>query len=332
MRYSPAEKMEIIRLVEESDQSVRRTLEELGIARSSYYEWYDLYQRHGYEGLAGRRAQPRRLWNEIPEVVREHVVEVALDYPEKSPRELACYLTDTEEYFISESSVYRILKRCDLITSPLFHIASAKDEYEHKTKQVNEMWQTDFTQFKVVLWGKYYLCTVLDDFSRYILAWRLAKTMTTDDVTQTLDIARERIGLVEPITVEHRPRLLSDNGSSFVSGDLADYLNEYKIQHVRGAPYHPQTQGKIERWHRSLKNLVKLELYYFPWHLEQAIASFVTYYNHQRCHESLDNLTPADVYFGRTQEVQARRDSIKQKTLAQRRQGLLPFVTQSVLN
>ena len=186
--------------------------------------------------------------------------------------------------------------------------------------------------FKVVLWGKYYLCTVLDDFSRYILAWRLAKTMTANDVIQTLDIARERIGLVEPITVTHRPRLLSDNGSSFISSDLADYLKPFKIQHVRGAPYHPQTQGKIERWHRSLKNLVKLEHYYFPWHLEQAIASFVTFYNHRRCHESLNNMTPADVYFGRAQEVQARRDLIKQKTLAQRRQGLLPFVTQSVLN
>jgi putative transposase len=183
-----------------------------------------------------------------------------------------------------------------------------------------------------VLWGKYYLCTVLDDFSRYILAWRLAKTMTTNDVIQTLDIARERIGLVEPITVKHRPRLLSDNGSSFISSDLADYLEPFKIQHVRGAPYHPQTQGKIERWHRSLKNLVKLENYYFPWHLEQAIASFVSFYNHRRCHESLNNMTPADVYFGRAQEVQTRRNLIKQKTLAQRRQGLLPFVTQSVLN
>jgi putative transposase len=329
MRYSPAEKMEIIRLVEESDQSVKRTLAELGIARSSYYEWYQRYQRHGYAGLEGRSSQPKQLWNEIPAEVREHVVEVALEQPEKSPRELACHITDTDEYFISESSVYRILKTYDLITSPLFHIVSAKDEFEHKTRRVNEMWQTDFTQFKVIAWGTYYLCTVLDDFSRYILAWRLDKTMGAEDVIQTLDIARERTGLVEPIRVKHRPRLLSDNGASFIAEAFARYLDRFDIEHVRGAPYHPQTQGKIERWHRSLKNVVKLNHYYFPWDLEQAIASFVTYYNHHRYHESLNNMTPADVYFGRVQEVQSRRDLIKQKTLAQRRQGLLPFVSQS---
>lgn len=330
MRYSPAEKMEIIRLVEESDGSVKRTLKELGIPRSSYYEWYQRYERDGYDGLASRSSQPRQLWNEIPKEVREHVVEVALDHPEKSPRELACHITDTDEYFISESSVYRILKTYDLITSPLFHIVTAKDEFEHKTKRVNEMWQTDFTQFKVVAWGTYYLCTVLDDFSRFILAWRLAMTMAADDVIKTLDIARERIGLVEPIKVKHRPRLLSDNGSSFISHDLADYLSQYQIEHVRGAPYHPQTQGKIERWHRSLKNIIKLENHYFPWELEQAIVSFITYYNHHRYHESINNMTPADVYFGRSQEVLSRRDLIKQNTLAQRRLGLLPFVTQSV--
>jgi putative transposase len=330
MRYSPAEKMEIIRLVEESDQPVKRTLDELGVPRSSYYQWYRRYQRQGYDGLVGHHAQPKQAWNEIPEEVRALVVEVALDYPEKSPRELAWHITDTEEYFISESSVYRILKGYDLITSPLFQIVSAKDEYEHKTNHINEMWQTDFTQFKVINWGWYYLCTVLDDFSRYILAWRLAKTMTAEDVTQTLDVARERTGLVEPIKVKHRPRLLSDNGASFVSEALADYLNRFSIEHVRGAPYHPQTQGKIERYHRSMKNIVKLNNYHFPWELEQALASFVIYYNQHRYHESLDNMTPADVYFGRIQAVQTRRDLIKQRTFLMRRQGLLPFVIQSV--
>jgi putative transposase len=180
------------------------------------------------------------------------------------------------------------------------------------------MWQTDFTQFKVLRWGWYYLCTVLDDFSRYILAWRLAPTMATSDVKATLDLALETTGVTQ-VKVEHRPRLLSDNGPSFVSKPLRDYLQAHKIKHIRSAPYHPMTQGKIERYHRSMKNIVKLDPFYFPWDLEQAIADFAAYYNHRRYHEALDNLTPADVYFGRAEEVKVRRAEIKHKTLQERR-------------
>jgi putative transposase len=320
MRYSQAEKMEVIRLVEGSDMSVKRTLEELGVPRSTFYDWYGRYQEAGFDGLANRSSQPRQFWNRIPDEVRGHVVEVALEQPEQSPRQLAWHITDTEGYFISESSVYRILKSFDLVTSPVFRIVTAGEKFDNPTKRVNEMWQTDFTQFKVITWGWYYLCTVLDDFSRYILAWRLSDTMASDDVKKTLDFAREISGIPGQITVKYRPRLLSDNGPSFVSSVLANYLEEYKIKHVRGAPYHPQTQGKIERYHRSMKNIVKLDNYYFPWALEQAIAAFVDYYNHHRYHEALDNLTPADVYSGRAEEVKSRREQIKQQTLESRRQ------------
>lgn len=319
MRYSQAEKREIIRLVEQSTLSVRQTLKELGIARSTFYEWYKRYRAEGYEGLVNRSSQPRQTWNRIPDEVREQVVETALDFPDKSPRQLAWHVVDQEAYFISESSVYRILKAHDLVTSPVFQIVTAGEEFEHKTTRVNEMWQTDFTPFKVVSWGWYYLCSILDDYSRYIIAWRLSATMGAADIIQTLNIARDRIGLVDPIRLKHRPRLLSDNGSAFISHDLRDYLEGYHIGHVRGAVHHPQTQGKIERWHRSMKNVVRLDNYYFPWDLEQAIGSFVDYYNHQRYHEALDNLTPADVYFGRDEEVKARREEIKQRTLQDRR-------------
>jgi putative transposase len=319
MCYSQSEKMEIIRLVEQSKQSVRQKLKELGVARSTFYAWYKRYQEAGYDGLANHSSRPRQTWNRIPDEVREQVVETALDYPDKSPRQLAWYIVDNDEYYISESSVYRILKSYDLITSPVFEIVSAGEEFEHKTTRVHEMWQTDFTQFKVVGWGWYYLCSILDDYSRYIIAWRLSTTMGAEDIIQTLDIARERAGLVEPIRVKHRPRLLSDNGSAFISHDLRDYIKDHELSHVRGAIYHPQTQGKIERWHRSMKNIVKLDNYYFPWALEQAIGAFVDYYNHERYHESLENLTPADVYFGRDEEVKTRREEIKQRTLRDRR-------------
>jgi putative transposase len=322
VRSSAAEKLELIHLVEESALPVKQTLAELDIPRSTFYRWYARYLEAGYEGLHDRSPQPRQFWNRIPQRVREHVVQTALEHPALSPRELAWHITDTEEYFISESSVYRILKAFDLVTSPAFILLKAGATFSHPTKRVNELWQTDFTQFKVVGWGYYYLSTVIDDFSRYILAWKLSTGMAHTDVQDTLDLALAATGVTQ-VALKHRPRLLSDNGSAYVSADLAEYLHTHGLRHTRGKPYHPMTQGKIERYHRSLKNVICLEHHYFPWQLEQAIAAFVEHYNQRRYHEALGNLTPADVYFGRAQQLQSQREVIKHRTLALRRTQFL---------
>jgi len=318
MRYKQSEKMEIIRLVEGSSVSVAQTLTELGINRSTFYKWYERYVADGYAGLANRYRPPRQLWNKIPLWERERVVKIALEHPEKSPRELAWYITDTQGYYISESTAYRILKAHDLVTSPVYTVITARDKFPQPTRAVNELWQTDFTWFKVVHWGWYYLSTVLDDYSRYILAWRLCRGMATEDVQLTLDDAIRFTG-IRRARVRYRPRLLSDNGPCYVSQALRDYLTEAGIDHTRGKPYHPMTQGKIERYHRSMKNIILLDNYYSPAELEQQISIFVNYYNNQRYHESLDNVTPADVYYGRNHEMLIRRDQIKKTTLQLRR-------------
>lgn len=305
--------------MEQSELSVKQTLTELGIARSTFYDWYRRYSQGGYDGLSEKPVHVRQFWNRIPDAVREQIVQIALEHPELSPRELAWYMTDHEGYFISESSAYRILKACDLVTSPVFEVVSASDQFDEPTTRVNELWQTDFTQLKVVQWGWYYLCTILDDFSRYIIAWRLSPTMTSDDAITTLDLAVKRTG-IEHIKVKLRPRLLSDNGAAFIAEPLANYLKSYHMQHIRGAPYHPQTQGKIERYHRSMKSIVKLDVFYSPGELEHAIASFVHYYNSERYHEALDNLVPETVFNGRSQEVLDQRQLIKHHTLLTRRQ------------
>ena len=262
--------MEIIRLVEKSTLSVKKTLEEFNINCSTFYRWYKRYLEYGYHGLNDQKPIPGKFWNRIPEDVKEHTVEVALEYPEMSPRELAWSITDHEGYFISESSVYRILKSYDLITSPAYIVLSAKDKFDKQTKRVNELWQTDFSYFKIKGWGWYYLSTIMDDYSRYIISWKLCSTMSATDVKETLDKAVEVTGVAH-VKVRHKPRLLSDNGPCYVSGELKEYLEHRKIKHIRGAPFHPQTQGKIERYHRSIKNVVNLENYYFPWELEKAI-------------------------------------------------------------
>jgi transposase InsO family protein len=226
--------------------------------------------------------------------------------------------TDTEGYFVSEASVYRLLKALDLIASPAFIVMKAADEFRGKTTAPNQLWQTDFTYLKVIGWGWYYLSTVLDDFSRFIIAWKLCTTMKAEDVTATLDLALKASGL-DQTKVFHRPRLLSDNGSSYISADLAKWLAGQDMDHVRGAPYHPMTQGKIERWHQTLKNRILLENYYLPGDLETEIGAFVADYNHLRYHESLRNLTPADVYLGRGQTILIERERIKRQTIANRR-------------
>ena len=206
----------------------------------------------------------------------------------------------------------------DLITSPAFIVVKAADEFKDKTTAPNQLWQTDFTYLKVTGWGWFYLSTILDDFSRYIVAWKLCTTMKASDVTETLTLALEASGL-DGMKVAHRPRLLSDNGSSYIASDLADWLEEKGMDHVRGAPLHPQTQGKIERWHQTLKNRILLENYYLPGDLEQKVGNFVAYYNHLRYHESIGNLTPADVYFGRGQTILLERERIKRDTIKTRR-------------
>ena len=242
----------------------------------------------------------------------------ALEHEDLTPRELAVKYTDEKRYFISESSAYRILKAEDLITAPAHVVIRAAEEFKDKTTRPNELWQTDFTYLKVIGWGWFYLSTILDDYSRYIIAWKLCTTMKAEDVTATLEQALLASGC-DQATLIQRPRLLSDNGSSYIADDLAKYLKAKGMDHVRGAPHHPQTQGKIERWHQTMKNRVLLENYFLPGDLERQIGAFVEYYNHHRYHESLGNLMPADVYHGRGAQILDMRKEIKNQTIQIRR-------------
>ena len=159
MRYPASEKLEIIRLVEGSHLPVKRTLEKLGVSRPTFYRWYDRYLQRGAVGLEDRKSHPGRVWNRIPDKVRQAMLEMALARPELSPRELAVTFADERSYFVSEASVYRLLRSHDLITSPAFIVMKATDEFRDKTTAPNQLWQTDFTYLKVIGWGWFYLST-----------------------------------------------------------------------------------------------------------------------------------------------------------------------------
>ena len=318
MRYPASEKLEIIRTVEGSHLPTKQTLDMLGIPRSTFYRWYDLYLEDGLDGLSDKSPSPKSVWNRIPDDRRDDLIEFALEHEALTARELAVKYTDEKRYYVSESSAYRILKEADLITAPDYVVIKAAEEFKDKTTAINQMWQTDFTYFKIIGWGWYYLSTILDDYSRYIIAWKLCSTMRASDVTETIELALTASGCEQAI-VQHKPRLLSDNGSCYISGELAEWMQKQEMEHIRGAPFHPQTQGKIERWHQTMKNRILLENYYLPGNLEQQISAFVDHYNNHRYHESLNNVTPADVYFGRDKDILRERKKIKKQTIQYRR-------------
>jgi len=154
MRYAASEKLEIIRLVEQAHLPVRKTLEKLGVSRATFYRWYDLYQTGGLEALEDKPSRPLRVWNRLPDKVRDEIVQLALDEPELSPRELAAQFTDTNSYFVSEASVYRLLKAHDLVPSPAFIVVKAAAVFKDKTSAPHQLWQTDFTYLKVIGWAE----------------------------------------------------------------------------------------------------------------------------------------------------------------------------------
>lgn len=315
MRRSAHEKKTIIDLVERSEIGVKRTLKELGIPRSNFYRWYADYKEYGYEGLLPRKSTRKQFWNKIPQPERQDILEYSLEHEDLSPRELSFKYTDEKKRYISESSVYRILKEHGLITSPAWIVMQASDEYKRKTNRINQMWQTDFTYLKVQGWGWYYLATILDDYSRYVVHWELCKTMQQEDVERVVLHALQKEG----IRKQNAPKLLSDNGPCYIANGLDEYLSDLGVKHIRGKPLHPQTQGKIERWHRSMKNVIKLQHYYLPSELKNHISEFVEYYNNFRYHESISNLTPVSVYRKYGEQILKERKQIKIKTLNNRR-------------
>jgi transposase InsO family protein len=238
--------------------------------------------------------------------------------PELSCRQLALSLTDSGGSYVSESTVYRILKREGLIKPAEITGFKAAKEYHRKTTRPNELWATDCCHLRVMEWGWYYLVTVMDDYSRLILGWDLKTDMAGGSLEDVVQLAVDATGMTS-VPVEDRTVLLTDNGAGYISSQFNEYLRLVGIRHITASPFHPQTNGKIERYHRSLKGEINLRPYDMPSELKEAIMAFVEYYNHRRYHEGLGNVTPWDVYTGKHLEIIARRKEAKSKTLEARR-------------
>ena len=248
----------------------------------------------------------------MPDGIRERIVQLALDEQELSPRELATRFTDTAGYFVSEASVYRLLKAHDLITSPAYIVMKAADEFKDKTTVPNQLWQTDFTYLKVTGWGWFYLSTVLDDFSRYIHRMETVHDDEGAGRDRHAGYLLSRPPAATGARVIHKPRACSatmvpaTSRLSWLSGWMRRILRANTFTAVRPTIRKHRARSNADD-DAGRRTASCLENYYLPGDLEASVGRFVDDYNHRRYHESLSNLTPADVYFGRGQTISLER-------------------------
>jgi transposase InsO family protein len=311
---SASQKTAVLTRVGSSSNPTRRVLRDLGVPKSTYYRW--LRQQH-HQGLEDRPGGSIPAWHRLRPGEERVVLAAAREMPELSSRQLAVWITDNHSFFVSESTVYRILRREGLVKSPEMQL-KAGQEYHRKTTGPHQLWATDASYFRVVGWGYYYQVTVMDDYTRFILAHKLQRDMTTNSLTEVIQDAIDRTRMTE-VPVADRTKLLSDNGPGYISRAFRDYLKLVEIKHILAAPYHPQTNGKLERYHQTLKRDVNQVPYEMPSDLEKALATFVNYYNYRRYHKALGNVTPADVLEGRKEGILQRRREVKAQTIDRRR-------------
>jgi transposase InsO family protein len=308
-------KAEIITLVNQSGLPRSRALARLGLPRGTYYRWL---RRLADGELQDQRGGSSVVWNKMRPEEEARILNQARALPELSCRQLALSITDSSAAYVSESTVYRILKREGLIKPAEIIGFKAGKEYHRKTKRPNELWASDCCHLRVTDWGWYYLVTVMDDYSRFIVSWDLKTDMAGGSLEDVVQLAVDATGMAD-VPVEDRTVLLSDNGAGYISQQFNEYLRLVGIRHITASPFHPQTNGKIERYHRSLKGEISQLPYDMPGELRKALAAFIHYYDYQRYHEGLGNVTPYDVYTGKHLEIIRKRKEVKSKTLEARR-------------
>ena len=312
---SPQEKVSLVGELTNEPKLLER-LKELGIATSTYYSWKRRLAARGVAAFIAESSAPKSVWNRLSQTERDLIESEARKHTEMSPRLLAWMLLDQHGVAVSESTVYRVLKAKGLVRQRPQDQRPAAKVWKKPTKAVDEIWQMDGTNFFIPEFGYYKAIPVLDDHSRKVLACPLLPDESGQSASDAFEIAMET-AQSEGHVIETRPTLLTDNGAGFSGEVLAKYLKARGVPHIFGAPYHPQTQGKVERFNRTLKERVNLWLYGTPDDLRAAIDKENEEYN-ERPHEALKNVCPNDVYAGRQNEVLERRAKIRLETMARR--------------
>lgn len=272
----------------------KRLVRWIGIAGSKFYEWKGRYGRvNEHNGWI-----PRDFW--LMNWEREAIIEFFLTHPDEGYRRLAFLMLDADVVAVSPSTVYRVLSAEGLLRKWKLSSSSKGEGFKHPSRP-HEHWHVDVSYLN--LRGTfYYLLSVLDGYSRYIVHWEIRQSMTEADVEIILQRALECFPAA-------RPRVISDNGPQFIARDLREFIRLKGMDHVRISPYYPQSNGKIERWHQSLKReCIRPRC---PVSLEDArevVTGFVEHYNTRRLHSAIGYITPLDKLMGRAEEIFAARD------------------------
>ncbi len=315
MRFSRAEKAKLVAELAAEPNKVQR-LRELGIPASTYYAWKVRVAERGAAAFIAESNAPKRVWNRLSPAERDLIESEARKHTELSCRLLAMMLWDEHGVAVGETTVYRVLKPKGLVRQRPQDQRPAAKEWKKPTKAVDEIWPLDATNFFIPEFGFYKAIPVIDDHSRKLLACPVKPDESSQSASDAMELALEAAQR-EGHVIETRPTLLTDNGAGFAGEIMAKYLKARGVKHIFGAPYHPQTQGKVERFNRTLKEKVNLWVYRTPEDLQTAIAKMVETYN-DTPHEALKNVSPNDVYAGRKDEVLERRAKIRLETMARR--------------
>ena len=271
-----------------------RFIEWLGIRASKFYDWRDRYgQVNEHNGWV-----PRDFWLEQWE--KEAIIDFHLKNPLEGYRRLTFMMLDQDVVAVSPSSVWRVLGQAGLL-SRWKGKASKKGTGFEQPLQAHGHWHIDISYINIS--GTfYYLCSVLDGYSRFIVHWDLRESMTETEIEIILERAKEQYP-------EARPRIISDNGPQFIAKDFKEFIRISGMTHVRTSPYYPQSNGKLERWHKSLKSeCIRPGTPLSPEDARRLIQHYVDHYNQVRLHSAIGFVTPADMLAGRQVEIHAARD------------------------
>jgi putative transposase len=279
---------------EKSEIGVGRFIAWLGVTPSKFYDWRQRYGRvNEHNGWI-----PRDFWLEMWE--KRAIIDFHLKNPLEGYRRLTFMMLDQDVVAVSPASVWRVLKQAGLL-SRWKSKPSRKGTGFDQPSQPHQHWHVDVSYIN--LSGTfYYLCSVLDGCSRFLVHWDLRESMKESDLEMILERAKEKCP-------EAKPRIISDNGPQFIARDFKEFIRISGMTHVRTSPFYPQSNGKIERWHKSLKQECIRPL--TPLTVEDArrlIQIYVDHYNTKRLHSAIGYVTPQDRLAGRQAEIHAARD------------------------
>jgi len=267
----------------------------IGLSRSKFYNWQGRYGRVNEHNSW----IPRDFW--LTDYERQAIMNYYYDHPLEGYRRLCYMMMDSDIVAVSPSSVYRVLNSAGLLQR-WNHKPSKKGDGFKQPLKAHEHWHIDISYINIC--GTfYYLCSILDGFSRYVVHWEIREAMKESDVEIILQRAREKFP-------DAKPRLISDNGPQFIAKDFKEFIRLSGMTHVKTSPYYPQSNGKLERYHRTIKGAcIRVNTPLSLADAQRLVTEFVAHYNNTRLHSAIDYITPKDKLQGRAEVILAQRES-----------------------